>query len=58
MLKMRMAAAVRWLAETVMPIKEIARRVGYEDVAHFCRAFKNHMNCTPSVYRNKNLPRL
>jgi AraC-like DNA-binding protein len=43
--------AARLLRETQSPIKEIARRVGYDDIAHFYRFFTKMARLTPQRYR-------
>jgi|SRR5579872_364915 len=43
--------AARLLRETQTPIKEIARRVGYDDIAHFYRFFTKMARLTPRQYR-------
>jgi AraC-like DNA-binding protein len=40
------------LKVTTMPIKEIAMRLGFENVAFFNRFFKSHVGVTPRAYRN------
>ncbi len=57
LLQMRMDQAARYLAETVMPIKEVARRVGYDDVAHFYRAFKTRHGQSPGAHRRVHWPK-
>jgi AraC-like DNA-binding protein len=41
------------LKVTSMPIKEIALRLGFENVAFFNRFFKSHVGVTPRAYRNE-----
>lgn len=36
-----------------VPIKEIAAKLGFENVAFFNRFFKSHVGVTPRVYRNE-----
>ena len=43
--------AARLLRETQSPIKEVARRVGYDDIAHFYRFFTKMARLTPRRYR-------
>lgn len=52
--QVRYAYATRLLRETRLPIKEIARRVGYDEVSHFYRFFSVHSDLTPMAYRNRN----
>jgi AraC-like DNA-binding protein len=51
----RMEVARRLLLESKMSISEIASRVGYHNVNHFCRNFKEKEGLAPSSYRNHNL---
>ena len=41
------------LKVTTTPIKEIAARLGFENVAFFNRFFKSHVGLTPRAYRNE-----
>ncbi|MGH1369065.1 MAG: AraC family transcriptional regulator [Maritimibacter sp.] len=43
--------ARRMLTETHMPIKDIARSLGFASPAYFTRAFQNHTGKTPSAFR-------
>lgn len=43
--------AMSLLADTANPITQIAYELGYNDVAHFSRAFKRWQGITPSAYR-------
>lgn len=43
--------ARRMLSETHMPIKDIARALGFTSPAYFTRAFHNHTGRTPSDFR-------
>lgn len=47
----RLARARELLGRSNMAIKEVAMRVGFEDVAYFCRAFKRNQGMTPRTYR-------
>ena len=47
----RMRAAERLLAETALPIKAIALRVGYRHAAHFAKAFRRHHALAPTAFR-------
>ncbi len=46
--------ARRLLSETHMPIKDIARVLGFTSPAYFTRAFHNHTGRTPSDFRRAN----
>ncbi len=48
---MRMHEAQRLLAETSVPIKDVARRIGFRDLPHFYRAFASFCHRTPLGYR-------
>jgi len=49
--RLRVAHAAQILAESVMPIQEIADLTGFADQAHFTRIFKTHTGTTPLQYR-------
>lgn len=49
----RIEEAKRLLAETPLPIKEIAPRVGYGEVAAFHRAFYRETTHTPGAWRKR-----
>ncbi len=55
---LRMQKACRLLAETSLPVGDIARAVGYEDVLYFSRRFHNSVGLTASGYRRQNHARL
>ena len=46
--------ARRLLAETDLPVKEIARRLGFRSAAYFSRAFQNETGSSPSGFRRDN----
>ena len=48
----RLNEAKRLLKETALPINEIAYKVGFNNVTHFNRAFKQYCNCSPQEYRS------
>ena len=50
-LELKMKEAGRLLRETVMPIKEVSRAVGYEELPHFYRAFRRFYGQRPLGYR-------
>jgi AraC-like DNA-binding protein len=52
LLGLRVATARRLLAETALPLKEIARRLGYRDVFYFSRQFTKIAGVPPTVYRH------
>lgn len=47
----RMEEATHLLQNTQLQISEIAYAVGYNNVQHFNRVFKEFMNCSPKAYR-------
>ena len=47
----RVAEARRLLGETDVPIKSIARRLGYRDVYFFSRQFRQLAGVPPALYR-------
>lgn len=48
---LRMSRAAELLAGTDVPVKEVARRVGYRDAGQFSRAFRRTHGLTPSEWR-------
>lgn len=54
LLECRMSEARRLLAETALPVGEVALRVGYRDTAQFSRSFKHRTGLNPSRYRARN----
>jgi AraC-like DNA-binding protein len=52
----RLARSASWLCDaerTQMMISEIAYGVGFNDTAHFTRAFRKRFNRTPSQWREE-----
>ncbi|GBG05791.1 AraC family transcriptional regulator [Paenibacillus agaridevorans] len=49
----RMKLAMKWLAQTDVPIKEIADRIRYTNVQNFARTFKQYAQMPPGQYRNR-----
>ena len=47
----RLDMAKRMLRETSLPVAEICRQVGYNDVKHFSRIFERNSGVTPAAYR-------
>lgn len=47
----RISEAKKLLAETDMPVKDIVKSVGYNDINNFNRKFKSKTGQTPSSYR-------
>jgi len=50
--EVRMKRAAELVASTDMPVKEVARRVGYRQPSQFTKAFKRSFTTTPSQLRN------
>lgn len=48
--------AKQWLKEGIIPISEIAFRLGYSDTSAFNKAFKRWLQCSPTDYREKHHP--
>jgi len=53
--QLRMQQACELLADTSLPLYEIASRVGYESDLAFARTFKKRLGQTPTSYRKKML---
>jgi len=51
LLQIRIHEACRLLVETLEPIREIARRTGFEDELYFSRRFRIRMGVAPREYR-------
>jgi AraC family transcriptional regulator len=49
---LRVAFARRKLADSALPIVEIAHRSGFSDQSHLCRVFKRQTGMTPSQFRS------
>ena len=49
--RIRMEEARSLLRESRLPVAEICRRVGYEDIKHFTRTFKQESGITPGEFR-------
>ena len=52
-LSLRLASACSLLIHTDLPISDIARSVGYDDVLYFSRLFHRKKGCSPSQYRHE-----
>ncbi len=48
---LRLRRAARLLAETDLPVKTVAGRVGFASRSHFSRAFKASFGADPAAYR-------
>jgi AraC family transcriptional regulator len=49
--ELRVAYALRRLAESEDPLSDIARAAGFADQSHFSRTFKQLTGTTPGAYR-------
>jgi AraC-like DNA-binding protein len=52
----RLRVAKLWLAESTMPVAEIASLLGYKEATNFARAFRRLTGVAPSVYRRMHYP--
>lgn len=52
-LEIRLARARDLLAQTLLSIKQIALRVGFEDPQYFCRLFHKKVGMPPSAWRER-----
>lgn len=50
--------ARRLLAETSVPVKDVARQLGYRSAAYFTRAFQHRTGQTPTVFRRSQTRRV
>lgn len=50
--KRRIQEAKRMLIEENIPIKDIAKEIGYNDTSYFCAMFKKYENISPQAFRN------
>ena len=53
--KLRIEEAKRHLKTTNMKVRDIARKVGYNNSSYFINVFKKNVGLTPSEYRKKSL---
>ena len=51
LIKIRLAKAEELLKDNSLPIKVIAKRVGYNDAYHFSKLFKKYYGVSPSSFR-------
>jgi AraC family transcriptional regulator, regulatory protein of adaptative response / methylphosphotriester-DNA alkyltransferase methyltransferase len=49
--QVRMRKARELLADGSIPVREVARRVGYRQPAQFAKAFRRHYGAPPSRFR-------
>ena len=50
---LRIEEAKKYLVNTNLKIKDIARKIGYSNDSYFINVFRNLVNMTPGVYRRK-----
>jgi AraC-like DNA-binding protein len=51
--KLRITESKRLLSETDLQVSEIAYKVGYANISHFNRVFKEEEACTPNDFRKR-----
>ena len=54
----RMQRAAEMLADSALPVAEIARRVGYREPTQFTKAFRRYYGMPPSEWRERREPQL
>lgn len=57
LLRVRVEAACRRLAETEETVAAVAAELGFFDHAHFTRSFRRAMGLTPAQYRQQRVPK-
>ncbi|WP_432628263.1 helix-turn-helix domain-containing protein [Brotaphodocola sp.] len=55
LIEFRLARAAELLCSTDLPVGEIAGQVGFHQVSHFGKCFKEKTGCTPKEYRKNNV---
>lgn len=53
LIERRILEAKRLLAYTDTPLKQIAIQLGFEEIAYFCRVFKQQTQLSPTNFKNK-----
>lgn len=53
----RMVVAAELLSQPSIPVRDVARFVGYRQPSHFARAFRRRYGVSPSVFRAELLRR-
>jgi AraC-like DNA-binding protein len=53
--QVRLEESRRLLAETALPVRQVARQSGYHNVAHFTRTFKLQSGVTPRDFRKSTM---
>nr|WP_317399431.1 AraC family transcriptional regulator [uncultured Gemmiger sp.] len=54
--RLKMTEAGKMLRQTDLPVREIARRLGYADPYYFSRAFRKTVGTSPTAYRGQAVP--
>jgi AraC family transcriptional regulator of adaptative response / methylphosphotriester-DNA alkyltransferase methyltransferase len=49
----RMVAAAELLSQPTIPVRDVARLVGYRQPPHFARTFRRHYGVSPSAFRGQ-----
>jgi AraC-like DNA-binding protein/cupin superfamily acireductone dioxygenase involved in methionine salvage len=49
----KLKKAAELIINPSIPIKEIVEKIGYADISHFYKNFKNHFGLTPNAYRER-----
>lgn len=50
--RLRLLTASEALRRSSVPVKQVASAVGYRDVSHFVRAFRQEFGQSPAIYRH------
>lgn len=53
-IQLKMEYAGKLLISTDMPIDDIGRKCGYQNLSFFYKKFKSHYHCLPLEYKKKN----
>ena len=51
LIKIRLSKAEELLKDNTLPVKVVAKRVGYNDAYHFSKLFKKYYGIAPSSFR-------
>lgn len=54
--RVRLEEAQRLLAQTRLPIRDVAKTTGFPTRSHFVRSFRKHAGCLPRDYRRRQKP--
>lgn len=53
--EIRLGEATNELRQSSLPVEDIARRVGYNNIGYFYKIFKKYYGMTPAEFRSKNI---